>query len=229
MADSLQSSLRLAPGLALIFDMDGVIIDSNPLHREAWVAFNRRYGIETTEAMHRFMYGKRNDEIVRGFYGDDLSEEEVALGGANKERLYREMAAGRVESMLSKGLRGFLDRGRSVPLAVASNAEPDNVDFVLGESGLRGYFRVIVDGHQVSRPKPFPDVYLRTAELLGTRPADCIVFEDSHAGVEAARAAGMRVAGLLTTHRELPGTDIAVDNFLSEELEAWLASQSRSA
>jgi beta-phosphoglucomutase family hydrolase len=209
----------------LIFDMDGVLVDSNPAHRQAWEAFNRRYGMETTEAMQQFMYGKRNDEIVRGFFGDDLTAGEVAARGAAKERLYREMVAGKVDGMMPAGLRRFLDAHRSAPMALASNAEPENIAFVLEESGLAKYFRVVVDGHQVERPKPFPDIYLRAAELLGEAPGDCIVFEDSYSGVEAARAAGMRVVGLRTTHGELPGADIAIDDFLSEELEAWLGAQ----
>ena len=209
----------------MIFDMDGVIVDSNPAHREAWKAFNRRYGMETTEAMQQFMYGKRNDEIVRGFFGDDLTAGEVAARGAAKERLYREMIAGKVDGMMPAGLRRFLDARRSAPLALASNAEPENIAFVLEESGLAKYFRVVVDGHQVERPKPFPDVYRRAAELLGEAPGDCIVFEDSYSGVEAARAAGMRVVGLRTTYRELPGADIMIDDFLSEKLEAWLEAQ----
>src|SRR5215831_13000027 len=81
----------LRPGLALVFDMDGVVIDSNPLHRKAWLAYNRRFGIETTEAMQQRMYGKRNDEIVRDVFGPHLSAEDVAAHGAAKERLYRGM------------------------------------------------------------------------------------------------------------------------------------------
>lgn len=228
MSDPLQSN-GLKRGLALIFDMDGVIVDSNPVHREAWAAYNRRFGLETTEAMQRFMYGRRNDEIVRGFYGEDLSGDEVAARGAAKERLYREMIAGRVEEMLSPGLLRFLTRHRGAPMAVASNAEPDNVAFILEQAGLAPFFRAIVDGHQVERPKPFPDVYLLAAGLIGAAPPDCIVFEDSYSGVEAARAAGMRVVGLRTTHRELPGADLVIDDFLSEELDAWLGAQSRAA
>ncbi len=225
MYDPLQSDGRLAPGLALILDVDGVIVDSNPTHRRAWAEFNRRFGLETTEAMQRFMYGRRNDEIVRGFFGPGLSEEEVAARGAAKESLYREICAGRVEEMLTPGLRTFLERRRGVPMAVASNAEPANVRFILDESGLSSWFRVVVDGHQVDRPKPFPDIYRLTADLLRTTAANCIVFEDSHAGVEAARAAGMRVVGLLTTHSELPGADLSVTDFRSEELESWLGAQ----
>jgi HAD superfamily hydrolase (TIGR01509 family) len=205
--------------------MDGVIVDSNPVHREAWKTFNRRYGVETTEAMYRFMYGRRNDEIVRGFFGDGLPAAEVAARGAAKERLYREMIAGKVDGMLPAGLRRFLEARRSAPMALASNAEPENIAFVLEESGLAKYFRVVLNGHQVERPKPFPDIYRRAAELLGEPPGNCIVFEDSYSGVEAARAAGMRVVGLRTTYAELPGAGIAIDDFLSEELETWLGAQ----
>ncbi len=213
-------------GLALIFDMDGVMIDSNPAHRLAWEVYNRGFGIETTEAMHENMYGKRNDSIVRDFFGD-LPPAEVASRGAAKEALYREMIGERVATLLVPGLRQFLDRNAGVPKAVASNAEPANIDFLLDRAGLRPYFRVVVDGHQVRHPKPDPEIYLRTAELLGAAPADCIVFEDSYTGVAAGNAAGMRVVGIATTHRELPGTVLTVDNFLNGDLQAWLLEQGR--
>ncbi|MCU1232730.1 MAG: HAD-superfamily hydrolase, subfamily variant 3 [Candidatus Solibacter sp.] len=215
--------------IALLFDMDGVIVDSNPMHRHAWEVFNLRYGVETTQAMHERMYGKRNDEIVRDFFGDQLSADEVSARGFAKEALYREMVSGRLEEMLVPGLREFLARHRELPMGVASNAEPENVSLFLEGTGLRPYFGAVVDGHQVERPKPFPDIYLRAAEILKVDPADCVVFEDSHSGVAAGRAAGMRVIGLCTTHDNLPGTSISVDNFLSGELELWLDSLMRSA
>ena len=213
--------------IALIFDMDGVIVDSNPMHRESWVAFNRRYGLATTEEMHQRMYGRRNDQIVRDFYGDGITVEEVDARGRAKERLYREMIAGRTEEMLVPGLRAFLERHRDLPMGVGSNAEPENVAYVLDEAGLRRYFRAVVDGHQVHNPKPHPEVYLRVAELLETEPANCIVFEDSHSGAAAAVAAGMRVVGLCTTYVNLPGAVLTIDNFLSGALESWLQAQIR--
>jgi beta-phosphoglucomutase family hydrolase len=227
--DSTQIIQQPLDGLALLFDMDGVIIDSNPLHREAWVAYNLRHGLVTTEAMIDRMYGRRNDRIVRDFYGEGLSEEEVAARGAAKEELYRGMVANRLEEMLVPGLRAFLDLYRGTPMAVASNAEPENVNFVLDRSGLRPYFRAVVDGHQVSRPKPYPDVYLRAAELLEIAPSNCIVMEDSPTGIAAARAAGMRVIGICTTHVNLPDTDITADNFLNGSLTSWLRAQKRAA
>ena len=213
--------------IALIFDMDGVIIDSNPLHRQAWAAFNRRYGLETTEAMQRRMYGKRNDQIVRDYFGEGISPEEVDARGRAKERLYREMLTGRTEEMLVPGLRAFLERYRDLPMGVGSNAEPENISLVLDETGLRRYFRAVVDGHQVRHAKPHPEVYLRVAELLETDPAECVVFEDSHSGAAAAVAAGMRVIGISTTDDNLSGTSITIDNFRSGDLDLWLQAQIR--
>ncbi len=212
----------------MIFDMDGVLINSNPLHREAWTAFNRRFGVETTEEMLHAMYGKRNDQIVRGFFGECLPPAEVAARGAAKEELYREMIGGRLEELLVPGLRDFLERYKAIPKAVATNAEPANVDFLLDRAGIRRYFQIVIDGHQVIHPKPHPEIYLRAAEELGSPPGNCIVLEDSYSGVEAARAAGMRVIGLRTTHDNLPGTVIDVDNFVSGELAEWLTAQERA-
>ena len=214
-------------GLALIFDMDGVIVDSNPAHREAWTAFNRRYGLETTEDMHQRMYGRRNDQIVRDFFGESLPEHEVMARGAAKEELYREMVAAGVDAMLVPGIREFLDRNASIPMALATNGERANVDFLLEKAGLQSRFSIVIDGLQVQHPKPYPEIYLLAAGHLGVAPANCIVFEDSYTGVGAALAAGMRVVGIRTTHGNLPGTSITVDNFRSGELTSWLAAQTR--
>jgi beta-phosphoglucomutase family hydrolase len=209
---------------AFLFDMDGVIVDSNPLHRVAWAEYNRRQGVETTEAMQQRMYGKRNDMIVRDYLGQHLTDAEVFAHGAAKEKLYREMLAPRLSETLVPGLIAFLERHPEMPKAVATNAEPANVEFVLDAAELRGVFRFAVDGQQVANPKPHPDVYLRAAELLGIPPANCVVFEDSHGGVAAGLAAGMRVVGIATTYAELPGTSLVVRDFGDAALEAWLKS-----
>ncbi len=210
---------------ALIFDMDGVIVDSNPTHREAWELFNRRYGMETTEAMHQRMYGKHNADIVRDYFGADLPPEEVVARGAAKEEVYRELAGARLEQMLVPGIRNFLVEYQNLPKGVGSNAEPANVEFILDRAGLWRYFQAVVDGHQVRNPKPHPEVFLKVADMLGVDPAHCIVFEDSPTGVQAGLAAGMKVIGLGTTFENLPGTSITVDNFQSGHLRRWLASQ----
>ena len=113
-----------------------------------------------------------------------------------------------------------------MPIALATNAERANVDFVLDGGRLRPYFDAIVDGSQVERPKPAPDVYLRAAELLAVPPRNCIVFEDSPVGVAAAVAAGMRVVGVLTHPAALDGIRLSVANFLDARLDSWLSAQS---
>lgn len=216
--------LLITTGLALIFDMDGVIIDSNPVHTQSWSQYLLRFGIQLDNLEAR-MYGRRNDEIVRDFFGAGLSEREVSAHGAAKEDLYRELMLPQIRRRLVPGVVQFIHSLPAVPLAVGTNAEPANVDFVLAHSGLAGLFRVIVNGHQVRHPKPHPEIYLKAAALLETPPADCVVFEDSLAGVEAARASGARVIGVKTSHTELPAVDFAIDDFTSPELVPWLSQQ----
>jgi len=207
---------------AFIFDLDGVLIDSMPLHRDAWRIYLNRLGIPI-ENIELRMHGRRNDEIVSEFIGRDLPASEIFEHGAAKERLFREMMAPALQAHIVPGVREFLAKWQATPRAVASNAESANIDFVLDGAGLRGCFSVIVDGHQVARAKPAPDVYLRAAELLGVAPADCIVFEDSPAGVEAGRAAGSRVIGVGTHTMDLPGTELVVRDFHDPALERWLS------
>jgi beta-phosphoglucomutase len=219
----------LRSGMAMVLDMDGVILNSNPLHTKAWTLYNRRHGIDAGETLAERMYGMRNDEIVRDFFGPHLSAAEIAAHGAAKERLYRELLEPEFEESLVPGVRDLLARHAGQPVGLATNAEPANVDFVLDKGGLRAYFRVIIDGHQVRYPKPDPEIYLLAARLLSVEPRNCIVFEDSFSGIQAARAAGTRIVGLRTTHPELPGADLAIDDFLSPALEPWLRAQTPGA
>jgi HAD superfamily hydrolase (TIGR01509 family) len=172
--------------------------------------------------MQQRMYGKRNDEIVRDFFGEDLSADEVFERGAAKESLYRDMLGPRLSESLTPGLREFLARHRDIPAAVATNAEPANVDFVLRGAKLSDAFRAVVDGHQVANPKPHPEVFLRAADQMGVEPRFCIVFEDSYAGVQAGLAAGMTVVGVTTTHSDLPGVSLQISDFNDPTLETWL-------
>jgi len=218
----------VATNLALIFDLDGVIIDSMPLHTEAWRIYLDRLGIAATPSeIEPRMHGKRNDDIVADFISAQLAPAEVFAHGAAKERLYRDLMRPQLQRYLVPGVGEFLSRWQSLPLAVASNAEPENVDLVLDAAGLRHRFRVIVDGHQVARPKPFPDVYLRAAELLGIPASRCIVFEDSPTGVEAALSAGMRVVGVQTHSADLVGVDLGVSDFQDAKLDPWLDARRR--
>jgi beta-phosphoglucomutase len=224
--------LPVARGLGLIFDLDGVVVDSMPLHTLAWLRYLAQMWISRKDiATH--MHGRRNDEIVREFLGPNIPDEVVFEHGAAKERLFREMMGANLTHSLVPGIADFLSRANSlasggggVPVALATNAEPANVDFVLDGTNLRRWFQAIVDGSQVRNPKPAPDVYLAAGARLGVAPRNCIVFEDSPTGIAAARAADMRVVGILSHAETLERVDIAVRDFLDPELEKWLASQS---
>lgn len=209
----------------MIFDLDGVLIHSMPLHVLAWQRYLEGLGIRIAD-MEQRMHGKRNAELVRDLIGGDLSEQTVFEHGAAKERLFRSMVleAG-VERYRVPGVLEFLERHAHVPKAVGSNAEPANIEFVLDQFGLRRFFKKTVNGLQVKRPKPFPDIYLEAAAQLEADPRDCIVFEDSPVGIEAARAAGTRVVGVETTPTSFQGVDLHIRDFLDPHLEPWITGQ----
>ena len=216
-------------GLGLIFDMDGVLIDSTPTHTEAWLLYLKRHGIEIPEIEAR-MLGKRNDAIVRDFFHDvPLTDEQVLEHGARKEQLYRDLMGPKIDFHMVPGVIQFLKRHQDSPIGLATNGELANVNLVLYGTNIHQYFRAVVSGQEVLLPKPHPDIYLKVADLLGISPRNCVVFEDSLTGIEAARAAGMRVAGLTTTLSKLPGVDLSVADFLDTGLEPWLQSIACSA
>lgn len=218
------SSPRLAPGLAIIFDMDGVIIDSMALHTHVWEVYVERLGWPLENIAMR-MLGKRNDEILRDFRGGTLTGAEIEAHGAAKEALYREMMLPMFEQKLVPGVRAFLAQLDGVPCALGTNAEPLNVEFVLEHAGIGDRFRAVVDGHQVARPKPAPDVYLEAARRLGVNPANCVIFEDSPGGLQAARAGGARVVCVETSLRDQTGVDISIADFNDARLWPWLTRQ----
>ena len=218
-------NLTIAPGIAFILDMDGVIVESTDFHEKAWDSYLSRFGIPAKDVMAR-MLGKRNDQIVREIWGNDLPADQVFRHGADKEQLYREMIAPVLQQHLVPGVCEFVRAAQSlgVPIALATNAEAPNVEFVLGCAGIRSLFRTTVDGGQVTNAKPDPEVFLTAAARLGVAPCNCVVFEDSPGGMQAAKSAGAHLAGLLTTLTAAPLADIAVPNFLDPKLLPWLST-----
>lgn len=206
--------------------MDGVLIDSTATHTRAWDLYLEKLGIRDDDLMNR-MLGKRNDEIVRSLLGGSLPEDEVHRHGAQKEQLYRDLMDPVFDRYVVEGVREFVTRASNdgIPLALATNAEPPNVEFVLRKAGLNGRFLEVVDGHQVENPKPSPDIYLEASKRLGVAPANCIVFEDSPGGMKAALAAGARLVAVLTTMDRAPEARLAISDFSDERLLPWLKSQ----
>jgi beta-phosphoglucomutase len=182
---------------AAIFDMDGVIIDSHPIHKKAWRKFLELLGEEITEENLNFvMEGRKREEILRHFLGE-LSDEEVRLLGFKKEQIFREETA---DIKLIEGLQEFLTQlsEAEIKLGVASSGSESRVNYVLDSFHLRHYFRAIVTGDQVVIGKPDPAIFRLACSRLRVRPTETLVFEDSVSGVRAAKAADMRCVGVAT-------------------------------
>ena len=216
-----------APQIGFLFDMDGVLINSMALHTRSWEIYLDKLGLKVDDLEAR-MHGKRNPELVRELISSNLPEDAVFEHGAAKERLFRELMAAEMESYRIAGVTEFLDRHPDIPKAIGSNAERANIDFTLERFGFRPYFAVVVDGTEVERPKPFPDIYLLAARKLNLQPEQCIVFEDSPVGAAAGKAAGMRTIGVETIPTTFDDVDLIISNFQDPRLESWLADQTSS-
>lgn len=215
---------------ALIFDMDGTIVHNMPTHNQAWQDTLAEAGVHIDQdEFHRQTSGQKNQEILRLMLGDQLTDEEIAHWTDLKETRYRERFACCIEAVA--GFNELMEAGKlaGLKLAVASAAPPENISFILDGLGIREQFDAIVGGEDVVNGKPHPDIFLKAAGMVGCAPADCLVFEDALAGIEAARRAGMDVVAVLTTIHadELSGIDhiiAKVPDFTAFDLTAALAS-----
>ena len=188
---------------AVIWDLDGVIIDSADEHRRAWQRLAREEGIKFTDEDFWATFGKRNDDIIAILWGP-LSPEQVQLLRDRKEIYFRDLIRqtaaplpGSMELMRSLHEAGYLQ-------ALASSAPIENIQLISEVLGLERYLTALVSGETVPHGKPAPDIFLKAAQQLHIEPSRSLVIEDAVAGVEAAHAAGMRciaVAG----NRDLPG------------------------
>jgi HAD superfamily hydrolase (TIGR01509 family) len=200
---------------AIIFDMDGVIIDSNPYHKISLQQFCEKYGFHLSdEELISRIYGRTNKEWIPNLFGL-LSKENLHKYEEEKEGLFRELFKHDIKAL--KGLPEFLAQCKlqKVPMAIGTSAPRSNVDFMLEHTGLGEYFPIILDETDVEHGKPNPEIYLKVAARLKFDPGQCIVFEDSLSGVEAAQRAGTKVVGVATTHslEELSHTDFAIKDF----------------
>ncbi len=200
---------------AIIFDMDGVLVDSNPYHKIALNQFCAKYGHHLTEeGLRNKIYGRTNKEWITNLFGT-LPSDQLAKYGQEKEALYRELIDKDIQPVT--GLIDFLHllEKHKIPRAIGTSAPRSNVDFTLSKTGIQGFFSIILDESHVTHGKPNPEIYINVARKLGLPPRQCIVFEDSISGVISAKSAGAKVIGITTTHtvEELSGTDLVINDF----------------
>ena len=199
---------------AFIFDMDGVLVDSNPIHKIALKQFCKKHGYDLSETdLREKIYGRTNRDWLLNLFGN-LNEETIRAYAEEKEALFRELY---VDIKPLDGLHSFLKKldANGIPLAIATSAPRANVDFTISKTGITHFFPIILDDSFVTKGKPDPQIYLKSAAALGMPPGQCVVFEDSLSGVMAAKRAGCKVVGVTTTHtrEELTETDLNIDNF----------------
>lgn len=210
---------------AVIFDMDGVLVDSNPFHLRKWMDVFRAHGIPFDEQeLPKTIMGPSNDWIFRRFLGEDLTPEQLAELGEELEINFRRAIGPHARAF--PGVRRFIDEchTQGIVMAVASAAIAKNVNFLVSALGLQDYFRVLLTAGDITHAKPDPEIYLKTAEMLGVSPATCAVFEDSFVGIAAAKRAGMKCVAIASTFaaedlRRETRADLIVPSFEAVSLE----------
>lgn len=215
------SESRPLPGI--IFDIDGVLLDSNPAHLESWKVMAGEEGFDFSDSLFQQTFGQTTVAILTHHWNRRLSEEEIVRMARRKEEIYREMAARKLPAM--PGAAEFVRslHAAGFPISVGSSGPGYNVDFVLDRLGVVPFLNGIVSGTDVTRGKPAPDIFLGCAEKMGVDPRNCVAIDDSKSGVQAARAAGMKIIGFFSAgHKddEYDDVDLLIRSFdeLSPEI-----------
>jgi len=202
---------------AVIWDMDGVIADTAPYHFQAWRDVFQKRGIEFNLGDFRSQFGQRNDTIIRNAFKGNISPAAVDVIALEKEANYRQRVAPNV-----KPLPGAIELIRSlkncgVKMALASSSPVENIQLVIGSLGIAEYFAATVWGREVAEGKPSPQGFLLAAKKLKVVPQNCVVMEDSVAGVAAAKRAGMKCVAVTNTNpkEKLSEADLVVDTLES--------------
>ncbi|HEX5043731.1 MAG TPA: HAD family phosphatase [Candidatus Polarisedimenticolaceae bacterium] len=208
---------------AVIFDVDGVLVDSYAAHFESWKRLGRETGVTLTEEQFAESFGRRSREVIRQHWASkkvsdtsisisaggngskgtrSITEAEVARLDRRKEKLFREILEKDFPGM--DGARELIEAlaAQGMRIAVGSSAPEENVSLVLDRLGIRELVQARVTGEDVQRGKPDPQVFLLAAERLGVSPDRCVVIEDAVPGIEAARSAGMKAVALVSTGRD---------------------------
>jgi beta-phosphoglucomutase family hydrolase len=196
--------------IAVIFDMDGVLVDNAYFHERAFAEYFSHFGTQLAPEM----FGRGNEELMAELFPDESKERhrELAVG---KEAYYRQIYEPYIKPVA--GLIELLNelKNDNILVAVGSSAPIENIDFVLDKLQIRDFFDTIVIAAMVERAKPAPDIYLKAAELLNVKPENCLVFEDALAGIASARAAKMKIVGVATSlpKERLYETDKIINDF----------------
>jgi beta-phosphoglucomutase-like phosphatase (HAD superfamily) len=186
---------------ALIFDMDGTMVDSMPWHAKSWIEFTRRHGIgiDVAELLRRTT-GRTGVECMRELFGREVDEQEALALIGEKEAIYRELFAPVFAEV--GGFRAFAGQAmeRGIKVGVGTAGDRHNIAFTLSHLKMQPAPHAVVGGDEGLPGKPHPAIFLEVARRLAVAPDECIVFEDAPFGMEAARRAGMRAVAVCSSH-----------------------------
>lgn len=201
---------------AVIFDLDGTLIDNNPYHIQAFREFYQKIGKPfSLEEYKQHINGRMNREIFNYVFNTTLSPEKTEEYTNEKEGLYRELYAPHIKPV--EGLVDFLNEleKANIPKAVATSGIIPNINFMFEHIPIRNYFLSVIDSTQIKTGKPHPEIFLKAAISVNAAPSACVAFEDSLAGVQSAKAAGMKVVALTTTHtaEDLHDADLIIKDY----------------
>ena len=210
--------------MGVIFDLDGVLVDTGWAHRQSWYDLADKEGFEFSDEFFRSTFGVQNDQIIPMLLGRELAREEFNRLSEWKEQHYRELIADKL--VLTEGVKRLLAelKNKGLFLAIGSSAPRANLDLILERLHLHDNFNAYVTNEDISKGKPAPDTFLKAAEKLSLPPSHCVVVEDAVQGVQAGKAAGMPVVAVTTTRNrtDLAKADLIVDSFAELEAEDFV-------
>jgi beta-phosphoglucomutase family hydrolase len=186
----------------VIFDMDGVLADTGPIHFESWVKMGEEIGVRFTRDIFEKTFGRTSPAIIRQLVGPDVDEAFIEKWANFKEHYYRELVRDKLKPL--PGVISIINELKSVgfKLAVGSSGPPENVEFLLSRLRIKDCFDTIITAAEVKKGKPEPEVFLIAAKTININPKNCLVIEDAPVGIEAAKRAGMISIALTTTHHK---------------------------
>jgi beta-phosphoglucomutase family hydrolase len=201
---------------AVIFDLDGTLIDNNSFHRQTWEKYLEKIGKKISEEeFNANLNGRTNEDAIKYIFGKDISSEESLKHTLDKEALYREIYKPFIKPVA--GLIDFLEKlkSKNIPMAIATSGIQPNIDFMFENIPIKKYFETVVNSSHIKKGKPDPEIYLKVASLLNILPKNCLVFEDAAVGIKSAKAAGMKVIAVATTQpkEELAEADMIVEDY----------------
>jgi len=192
--------MNMTSGVGVIFDMDGVLVDSRDAHLQSWMMLADEMNRELTETAFHGTFGRTSREAISILFGTHLPETEVKRLDERKEAIYRDIIRAAVPAMPGAVALVQALSAAGIRLAVGSSGPPENIDLVLTAMGIKQSFRAVVTGVDVERGKPDPQVFQLAAARLELPEASCVVIEDAPVGVESARRAGCPVVALVGSH-----------------------------